>query len=308
MSFYERKRKRSFTTELQDNALVMLIAINLIVFVLFTFIKVFYFFTYTQETAGARFMNDIYKNLALPAGFSPFIEKPWTLITHMFYHERVWHLIGNMLWLWIFGYIFHDLTGNRKIVPVYIYGALGGAIALLLTFNFIPTLQVYADSATAVGASAGIMAIVVATTMIAPDYRIFPMLMGGIPLWVLTIFFMIIDLALIPGFNTGGHIAHLAGALTGFLYIFFLRRGFDWSDGMNAFFDWVNNLFNPDKPKKKIKNELYYKARKKPFSKTPNLTQQRVDEILDKISQKGYESLTDEEKELLKKASKEDLL
>ena len=76
---------------------------------------------------------------------------------------------------------------------------------------------------------------------------------------------------------------------------------------MNNFFDWVNNLFNPHKPKKTIKQELFYKPSRKPYSKTPNLTQQRVDEILDKISQKGYHSLSEEEKELLKKASKEDL-
>lgn len=305
MSFYEKQRRNRFSVGLHDNALVKLIVINLVVFVLFAFVKVFYFFTYTQETAMIHFHEDIYNNLALPGSFSGFIRKPWTLITHMFYHDGVWHIIGNMLWLWMFGYLFHDLTGNRKIIPVYIYGALGGAIAFMLAYNFIPSLSVV--NATATGASAGIMAIVVATTMVAPDYRIFPMINGGIPLWVLTLIFLIIDLALIPTFNTGGHIAHLAGALTGFLFIFSMRRGFDWSDGMNGFFDWVNNLFNPDKPKKKVKEQLFYKPGKRPYSKTTNITQQRVDEILDKIGQKGYHSLSDEEKELLKKASKEDL-
>lgn len=284
----------------------MLIAINLVVFVLFTFIKVFYMFTFVKDVAYTHFFNDFFVNLALPAGFNELIRKPWTLITHMFYHDEVWHIIGNMLWLWVFGYIFLDLTGNKKIIPLYIYGALGGAIAFLLAYNFIPTLKEIAGPAT--GASAGIMAVVVATTLIAPDYRIFPMLNGGIPLWVLTLVFLIIDLALMANFNnTGGHIAHLAGAFTGFLFIYSMRKGFDWSNGMNNFFSWVNNLFNPDKPKKKTKEELYYKAGRKPYSKTPNLTQQRVDEILDKISQKGYHSLSEEEKELLKKASKEDL-
>ena len=140
--------------------------------------------------------------------------------------------------------------------------------------------------------------------MVAPGYRIFPMLNGGIPLWVLTALYAIIDLATIPLSNPGGLIVHLAGAFTGFLFIFFLRRGYDWSDWMSNFFDWVNNLFNPDKPKqgKPIKEELFYKATSKPYKKTPNITQQRIDEILDKINQKGYHLLTEEEKELLKKS------
>ena len=306
MGIYERDYKTSkFTDNLQNNALVMLITINLVVFVLFQFVSVIYFFSLPKDIADERFMRDIYVNLAIPGTFKEFIRKPWTLITHMFYHKGIWHIVGNMLWLWMFGYIFHDLTGNKKIIPLFIYGAVGGAIAFMLAYNFIPVLASY--SATAVGASAGIMAIVVATTMIAPDYRIFPMINNGIPLWVLTAIYLIIDLALIAGNNTGGHIAHLAGGLTGFLFIFSMRRGSDWSIGINRFFDWVNNLFNPDKPTKKTKEELFYKSERKPYTKTPNLSQQRVDEILDKINMHGFNSLTPEEKDLLKKASKEDL-
>jgi hypothetical protein len=145
--------------------------------------------------------------------------------------------------------------------------------------------------------------------MVAPGYRIFPMIYGGIPLWVLTAIYLIIDLGVISMNDTGNLIAHLAGAFTGFLFMFFLRKGYDWSEWMNNFFDWVGNLFNPDKPKKgkNIKEELFYKSSKMPYKKTPNITQQRIDDILDKINQKGYHFLTDEEKELLKKASQEDL-
>jgi membrane associated rhomboid family serine protease len=311
MSYYEKEYKRRLSLGQDGNALVMLIAINLVVFVLFAFIKVFYFFTYTQEVADANFYNDIYRNLALPASLHEFAQKPWTLVTHMFYHYSVWHIISNMLWLWAFGYIMQDLTGNKKIFPVFIYGALAGAIAFAAAYHAIPTFKEHlADpTANAIGASAGIMAIAVATTMIAPGYRIFPMLNGGIPLWVITMIFVIIDLATVPGTNSGGHIAHLAGALTGFLFIFFLRRGYDGSEWMNNFGEWVNNLFNPDKPAKgkKTRQELFYKSGSQPYKKTLNLTQQRIDEILDKINQKGYHHLTEEEKELLKRASQEDL-
>ena len=309
MSYYEKEYKRRLSLGQDGNALVMLIAINLVIFVLFAFVKVIYYFSYAQPAADANFGNDIYNNLALPASLHELVKKPWTLITHMFYHYNVWHIISNMLWLWAFGYIFQDLTGSRKIIPVYIYGALAGAIAFVAAFHVIPTLRENIDNANAVGASAGIMAIAIATTTIAPGYRIFPMLNGGIPLWVLTMIFLIIDLATIPGANSGGHIAHLAGALAGYLFIYTLRKGYDGSEWMNNFYDWFNNLFNPSKPAKgkKIKRELFYKSKTQPFTKTPNLTQQKVDEILDKINQKGYSHLTEEEKELLKRASKEDL-
>jgi membrane associated rhomboid family serine protease len=309
MSYFEKEYKRRLSLNQDGNALVMLISINLVIFVLFAFVNVFYFFTYAQPAADQHFETDIYTNLALPASLHEFAKRPWTLFTHMFYHYSVWHIISNMLWLWAFGYIMQDLTGNRKLIPVYLYAGLAGAIAFMVSFHFIPSLKIHVDNATALGASAGVMGIAVATTMISPGYRLFPMLNGGIPLWVLTMIFVIIDLATIPNTNSGGHIAHLAGALAGFLFIFFLRRGYDGSDWMNNLFDWISNLFNPERPAKgrKIEQELFYKGSSQPYTKTPNLTQQKIDEILDKINQKGYHHLSEEEKELLKRASQEDL-
>ncbi|HLG39701.1 MAG TPA: rhomboid family intramembrane serine protease, partial [Chitinophagaceae bacterium] len=207
-------------------------------------------------------------------------------------------------------YILQDLTGNRKIFPVFLYGGLAGGLAFILSYNFLPALKGQLAISTALGASAGVMAIAVAATFIAPGYRIFPMLNGGIRLWIITAIYLIIDLATIPGGNPGGHIAHLAGAATGFLYMYFFRMGHDWGEWMNNFWDWLTNLFNPDKPKKGkklIKEELFYKATTKPYKKTPNVTAQKVDEILDKISQEGYDSLSDEEKDLLKRASQDDV-
>ena len=110
--------------------------------------------------------------------------------------------------------------------------------------------------------------------------------------------------------DSGNLLAHIAGAFTGFLFIFSLRQGYDWSEWMNNFFDWINNLFNPDKPrkgKKSMKEELFYKSTKAPYKKTLNVTPQHVDEILDKINQHGYQFLTEEEKDLLRRASEEGL-
>ena len=311
MSYYEKEYKRRLFLSQDNNALTMLIAINLVFFVLFKFIYVCYYFTYVKEIAAINYANDFTRYLALPANLHDLVRKPWTIVTHMFYHESVWHIISNMLWLWAFGFIMQDLTGNKKIIPIFIYGGLAGAIAFIGGSHLIPTLkqQINDPSYLALGASAGVMAVAVATTFIAPGYRIFPMLNGGIPLWVLTMIFVIIDLATIPGTNSGGHIAHLGGAFAGFFFIYMLRRGYDGSDWMNHFYDWLSNLFNPDKPAKRkpVKEQLFYKAGTQPYKKTPNLTQQKIDEILDKINQKGYHHLSEEEKELLKRAGEEDL-
>ena len=308
MSYYQQQNRHRLSIGQDGNALTLLIAINLVVFVLLAFIKVIYFFS--QGDAGvAAFDNDIFHWVALPASLDTFFTRPWTLLTHMFVHstESVWHILANMLWLWAFGYILQDLTGNRKLVPVFLYGALAGAVAYMAAYNLITPLKTALPYSYAVGASAGIMAIAIATTTLAPGYRIFPMLNGGIPLWVITILYLIIDLATIPYSNPGGHIAHIAGAIMGFIFMRMMQQGKDWSAWMNNFFDWVTNLFNPDKPKKGkvVKSQLFYKARVQPFTKTPLITQQRVDDILDKINQKGYSSLTDDEKEVLKRASKE---
>lgn len=309
MSFYREQNRSRLTVGQDGNSLVMLIAVNLIAFVLLAFIKVIYFFTYGKE--GVTVYEDkVLDWVALPADLSVFITRPWTLLSHFIVHDSVWHIIANMLWLWAFGYILQDLAGNRKLVPVFIYGALAGAAAYMLSYNVLPPLQEQLHHAKALGASAGVMAIAIATTALAPNYRIFPLINGGIPLWVLTMLFAIIDLATIPYNNPGGHIAHLAGAGTGFLLIVLLRKGYDWSTWMNNVYDWMNNVFNPEKPKKgkEVKNQLFYRSNVKPFKKTSNVTQQRIDDILDKINQKGYASLSEEEKEVLARAAKEDLL
>lgn len=311
MSYYQQRNRPKLSIGQDGNTLTMLLAINLIVFTILAFIKVVYYFSFSQQGV-ALFDTQIFRWFTLPADVNTFLSRPWTLFTHMFVHDTgtIWHIVGNMIWLWTFGYILQDLTGNKKLVPLYIYGGLAGALAYGLAYNFIAPLKVDLVGAQAFGASAAVMAIAIGTTTLAPGYRIFPMLNGGIPLWVITIVYLIIDLATIPYNNPGGHIAHLAGAGMGYLFITALQKGSDWGAWMNNFFDWINNLFNPDKPKKGVspKTTLYYSSKVQPFTKANVLTQQRIDELLDKISQKGFHSLTEEEKEMLKRASKEDLL
>lgn len=311
MSYYQQRNQHKLSIGQDGNTLTMLLIINLTLFAILAFIKVVYYFSFSESGLGL-FNQQIFRWFTLPAHVDTFLSRPWTLLTHMFVHDtaQIFHIIGNMIWLWAFGYILQDLTGNKNLVPLYIYGGLAGAVAYAVAFNFLPALKVNLVNSQAFGASAAVMGIAIGTTTLAPGYRLFPMLNGGIPLWVITVIYLIIDLAQIPFGNAGGHIAHLGGAAMGYFYVTALQRGHDWGAWMNNFFDWVNNLFNPDKPKKGTspKTTLYYNSKVQPYKKANIITQQRIDEILDKISQKGYGALSEEEREMLKRASQEDLL
>lgn len=309
MTYSEKQYKQRITLGQSGNMLVMLMAICLILFVGMAFMKAVWYFRFPKEVAPDLFAKNVLAWFVMPASPDKLASKPWTVITHMFVHDNIWKIFANMLWLWTFGFILQTLTGNRKIVPIFIYGGLAGALAFILAYHFVPSLTAQLPYAAAIGASPSVMAVAVATTLISPRYKIFPMIAGGIPLWALTALYVISDLATVSISDTGNLIAHLGGATMGFVYIVFLRRGYDIGEWMGNFFEWINNLFNPDKPKKgtNIKEELFYKSTGEPFKKTPHVTQERIDEILDKINQQGYQFLTDEEKDLLKRAGEEGL-
>jgi membrane associated rhomboid family serine protease len=290
------------------NSLIMMIAILALVFCIFKFIYITY---YLSGLSRESFYSNIFDWFILPAEVDRIFDRPWTVLSYMFMHDGVFHMLGNVLWLWAFGYILQDLAGNTKLVPLFLYGGVAGAFLFVATNNLFPVLAAQIEGRTLQGASAGVMAIAIATTALAPDYRIFPMLNGGIPLWILTIIFVIIDFASIPSENGGGHIAHIGGAVMGLVFVLQLKRGNDWSAWMTRFFNWCGNLFNPDKKdwKKTAKKELHYKTKGTlPYKKVSNITQKRIDEILDKINIHGFKFLTDEEKEILKRASEDEHL
>jgi hypothetical protein len=205
-----------------------------------------------------------------------------------------------------------DLAGNNKIIPVYIYGGLTGAIFFILSYYCIPPIKPFLGSASIIGANASTMAVAVATSTLAPGYRFFRSFHGGISIWVLTAIFILIDFAGVAGMGAAYSLAHLGGALSGFFFIYFLHKGYDGSLWMNQIYSWFMNLFNPKKLKIKphknfVKEKVFYNTTKPPYTKTAHITQERVDEILDKINQKGYHFLSDEEKNILKRASEEGL-
>jgi membrane associated rhomboid family serine protease len=301
----DNSRKRMLLGQ-DGNALVQLVVINAVIFAILQFIYVIYLLNSLHEDA---YQKNVVGWFILSADLDKLTSRPWTALTYMFSDASVFRFIGNMLWLWGFGYILQDLTGNRKLIPIYLYGGIAGALFFVLAYTIFPGLHAGAATARLIGANAAVMAVAVATTAVAPDYRIFPMINGGLPLWILTLVFLLINFSSLPHGDSGAYVANLAGAGAGYLFILRLRKGHDGSIWINRFFDWCNDLFNPDKKKKgrSPKDEFYYKVSgTQPYKKIPNVTQQRIDEILDKINQQGYRFLTDEEKEILKRAADEE--
>jgi membrane associated rhomboid family serine protease len=304
MSYLEAEKKRGIRFGEDGDAVMRLIAVNVIVFVILKFIEIV--FQLTPSADVNLYKSQVLDWVSLPANLNTFITRPWVLLTHMIAHYSLWALLGNMLFLWAFGFLLQDLVGNKHIVPLYFYGGLAGAVLFIASANLLPRFAAEINSFSYLGASACVMAIAIAATVTAPDYRVFPMLNGGIPLWVITLIYVIIDFAGLASSAFPHHLAHLGGAVIGFVYIKQIQKGRDPGAWMHALYNWFNNLFEPNiKPvKKTIKKEVFYNTKgQEPFSKKPNITQQRVDDILDKISQKGYSSLTQEEKDILKKAA-----
>lgn len=305
-SDYQRPRKR-LTLGQDGNALVALITLNIIFFLLLLTIQVVYFFFQAERSL---FDAQVVQYFEMPAQLIKLSERPWTVLSYMFTHTGIMHILSNMLWLWAFGYILQELTGNKKLIPIYIYGGLAGALVFILSNYLIPPLKPLVSTTALMGSNAATMAVAMATTVLAPDYRFFRNLNGGIPIWVLTLVYILIDFAGVASLSAAFSLSHIAGAGAGALFVYLLHKGNDGSVWMNKLYDWFMNLFNPNKNNDadSIKEKVFYNAEgRKPYKKTSNVTQQRVDEILDKINQKGYHFLTDEEKSILKRAAEEDL-
>ncbi len=270
------------------NALVQLVVINAVLFVILKFIYVVYVL---QSLNPVAYENNVLSWFVLPANLDRLSSRPWTVLTYMFSDTSVFRFIGNMFWLWGFLAISCRPDGQSQAGPHLSLWRCGRSGFFVLSYVVFPGCVLTAPLPSWQAPMPPSIAVAVATTVTAPDYRIFPMINGGIPLWILTVIYLLINFSSITHGDSGAYIANFAGAGMGFLFIYRLRRGHDGSVWLNNFFDWCNDLFNPDRKKKGRlpKDEFYYKVSgTQPFKKIPNVTQQRIDEILDKINQQGY--------------------
>lgn len=236
--------------------------------------------------------------LKLTSNLQELVFKPWTLISYMFLHSGFMHLLFNLIVLHFSGRLFSTFFTERQLFGLYLLGGIFSGIVFVLIYSL------FGVSATLVGASGAIMSILIATAVYAPYMDVRLALIGTVKLWHVAAVIVIIDLLQLPIENTGGHIAHLAGAFFGFLYVKFLQNGNDMSKPISNFQDWIISI---SKKKKKTPFKKVHKNSNATSFKNANnkdVNQKKIDDILDKISQSGYDSLTKEEKEFLFKAGK----
>lgn len=298
----------------RDNSLYKLIAINLIVFFSVLIVRVFM----TIGGFGEWYQAGL-KYLMMPASLTKLATQPWAVFSYMFLHEGVFHILFNMLFLYWFGLLIHQYLGSRKLANLYILGGVFGAIFYVLIYNLAPYFSSSVDSSMMLGASAGVFAVVVGAATLTPNTTFFLLLLGPVKIVYIAAFYVILSFANSIGANAGGEIAHLGGALLGYLYIVQLRRGIDWGVPVQKVGMVFENLFSGRKSKVKVSYRREkastssagafdrFKTQKTEAEvsfKKEQITQEEIDRILDKIADKGYDALSKEEKRKLFEFSK----
>lgn len=281
---------------------VKLIMINAGVFL---FLRIFDLVFWLGGNEGPN----ILRWLQSSSDLSTLVRTPWTVVTYMFTHWDLFHIFFNLLILWFIGRIFEDLLGPRRLLGNYLLGGFVGLALFIISYNLFPAFQRQLG-VSILGASAGVMGVFIGLAAYRPDLELHLLIFGRVRLKWLALIYILIDLISVRNdVNSGGHIAHLGGALYGYLAARQLARGNDWSlDFINA----IDRFFGLFRRKNKVpklrvekkfvrstvSNDIAYNAAKRD-------KQARVDAILDKISRSGYDSLSKEEKDFLFKASGE---
>lgn len=294
-----------------DNSLYKLIAINILVFFGLLIVRVL------LTISG---LGDIYQaalsQLMMPAFLPKLATQPWSVLTYMFLHEGLFHILFNMLFLYWFGMIIHQYLGSRKLANLYILGGIFGAVFYVVIYNLAPYFSQSVESSMMLGASAGVFAIVVGAATLTPNTTFFLIIIGPVKIVYIAVFYVILSFANSIGANAGGEIAHLGGALLGYLYVTQLRKGNDWGVPVQKVGIFFENLFNRSRSKVKVSyrkaktsstgglGNFSSKSTPSSIAKTHEATQEEIDLILDKIAEKGYDGLSKEEKRKLFEFSK----
>lgn len=272
--------------------LMKIVVINIAVFLVLNIISIVMIFA--GEESG-RFIVEQW--VAMPGNFGRLARHAWTPLSYMFSQIEPLHLIFNMLWLYWFGIVFQLLSTPKRMIGLYLLGGLGGAALYLLAVNTIPYFA--GHGGLLIGSSASVIAIVTATAIMAPDYRMNLLFLGAVSLKWIAIVTIGIDLLSVTGSNAGGHIAHLGGAAVGAIFALGLKRGHDITAPLNSLIDAIVNLFRR-RPKVRPTRFRASGAPSAPRPKAPSAAsaadQAELDNILDKIKKSGYSSLTADER------------
>lgn len=305
MSIWE-EIKQSFK---RGNINTKLIYINLGVFLIVNIIYVFHVLInpggYPIIILKSSFENHFLAWLMVPASVHALIYKPWTIFTYMFLHFNFWHILFNMIWLYMFGRIFLMYLTEKQLLSTYILSGLSGAALFILSYNFIPGLKHLMPQSQMLGASAGVMGVAMGISFYSPNYTVYVPFIGAVRLKYIALFFIVTDIIQIASVNTGGHIAHLGGVIYAYVFILRLRKGKDIGEGLNNLFDNITTFFSKRRSKMKVsfkKSDIQHMT-DMDYNQQKVERQKEVDRILDKIAKSGYDSLTKKEKETLFKMS-----
>ncbi|NCA86199.1 MAG: rhomboid family intramembrane serine protease [Clostridia bacterium] len=292
----------------RSSVLRKLIVINIGVFILVSLVNLFYWLLQMPDhPEGMSSISIAAYYLAVPANLSSLLMRPWTLLTYMFLHEGFFHIFFNLMVLYFGGRIFMEYMNDRKLLSTYLLGGLAGAIFYIAAFNIFPVFDETLQYSVAMGASASVLAVLVAVSTFVPEYSVVLFLFGRVKLKYLALAVILIDLLSIQSGNAGGHIAHLGGAFWGFVYVTMLKKGNDFSINFGTmnfkkFFKYFTKpakqttTGSPNDLNRPITDDEYNFRRK--------LDQEQIDKILEKISRSGYSSLSKEEKAMLFQSSK----
>lgn len=265
--------------------LTKLIVINVIVFILANI------FVNIPGLGGY-----VYDYFALPSSLHQLLYRPWTLITYMFLHVQTMHLVFNMLWFYWFGIIFTDFMGAKRLLYTYLLGGIAGGFLYIIVSNILPL------GGLLLGASAGIMAVIVATAVLVPDFQLHLIFFGPVKLKYLAIASFVLTSLVDFSVNSGGKVSHIGGALYGILYMYQYRKGTDYAEIAGNFINRLGRLFSSFNKGPKLKKAGGSGVRQQKMAEEEK--QKKIDAILDKISASGYDALTKEEKDFLFKSTK----
>lgn len=266
-----------FRQEFQSKDMLnRIISINVFVFLFVIISGIFFFLSGVQD-------NPLVKILSVPSSFETLLKRPWGILTYMFTHKGFFHILFNMLWLFWMGRLFIKYFSEKILLVLYIVGGIFGAILYILAYNYLPVFATANPFSYAIGASASVMAIFFAVALYTPSYSVYLLFIGRVKMLHLALAFIALDLLMLPGANPGGHISHLGGALAGVLFALWARQQ------------------KPADNKRKKQN--YTHSKDYSYNTEKKHEKDNINQILDKISKSGYESLTAKERKDLFKSS-----
>lgn len=289
VSFWEEIKNFFF----RGSALSRLIGLNVLIFLIVSLLRVLFFLFNEHQLS-----QQLSEWLGISSNVHVLILRPWTAISYMFLHFDMLHILFNMIVLYVGGRLFSDFIGSERLVPTYLFGGLSGAVFFVAAYNFFPVFSDVVGNSLAIGASASVLSIFIAIAVYMPNYRLPLVLLGAIRLKYIAIFFVVLDIISIDKGNPGGHLAHLGGACWGFFYATLLKSRKDPAKAVGLWFDAIVSIFSR-KPRFKVEYTRGRPLSDDDYNEVKARERKKMDEILDKISRAGYDSLTTEEKSFL---------